>query len=443
MTSANRPGAPLPMSGARTLIRQSTPALRSARLADIRILVVVAFGAIVCPDTHAADSAAQLFDVGRAAFEKGDFADALDAFDSALRTGLSGPAVHFNIGVAAYRLGEYRRAETAFAEVARTPAMAALAHYNLGLVALRRHDQNAARRWFTRAEQEAADERLRALATTQLAALPAAPERNWIGYASLGAGYDDNVALVSSAEVLGISGVDDTFAEAQFAIGGPLEGPWRFDASLMYLDYGNLDEFDQLGAQGGARYRTVWGDWTNYVTAQLAYRTLDGKGLENRRMLGLQTSRDLAADWRLRAQYRFSDVDGMNQFSGVTGTSHEAGVRLSRTGHAWETGVEYRFETNDNDDRNLSATRQQLVFDASRKLSENWMLSLDATVRNSRYDLQANGKEDLTEVAIAAARTLSTRWRLVLRYSYAHNHADRAEFTYERNRIAAVLEAAL
>jgi len=321
--------------------------------------------------------------------------------------------------------------------------MAALAHYNLGLVALRRQNQSAARRWFARAEQEAADDRLRALATAQLAALPPPPERNWIGYASFGAGYDDNVALVSSADVLGISGVDDGFAEAQLAVGGPLAGPWRFDASLSHLDYASLDEFDQLGAQGGVRYRVLLSDWTNDVTAQFAYRMLDGNGFENRRTLGLQASRDLAADWRLRAQYRFSDIDGMNQFSGVTGESHDAGVRLSRTEHVWEAGVEYRFETSHHDDRNLSAVRHQVTLEARRKLSENWLLGLDATVRTSRYDLQANGNENLTEIAVAATRTLGTYWRLVLRYSYTHNQADLAEFNYDSNRIAAALEASL
>jgi hypothetical protein len=123
------------------------------------------------------------------------------------------------------------------------------------------------------------------------------------------------------------------------------------------LDYASLDEFDQLGAQGGAHYRVELSDWTNDLTAQISYRTLDVKGFENRRMLGLQASRDLPADWRLRAHYRFIDIDGMSQFSGVTGESHDAGVRLSRSGHVWETGVEYRFETSDHDDRNLSATR--------------------------------------------------------------------------------------
>jgi tetratricopeptide (TPR) repeat protein len=433
----------LPRSTVATTIRRRILPRRGVRRADLSALLLFAFGAITCPVTHAADDAAQLFAAGRLAFENGDFPAALDAFDAAVRSGLSGPAVYFNIGVAAFRAGEYTRAEAAFTEVARTPAMAALAHYNLGLVSLRRNDQHAARRWFARAEQEAADDRLRTLAASQLSGLPAPPDRNWFGYASLGAGYDDNVALVSSAEVLGVSGVDDAFAEVQLAVGGPLAQPWRFDASLAYLDYADLDAFDQLGVQGGARYRVSLRDWTDDFFAQLAYLTLDGASFENRRMVGMQASRDLSREWRIRAQYRFSDVDGMGEFSGVTGQSHEAAVRLSRSGQPWDFEVEYRFETSDSDDRNFSATRHQLALDASRNLSENWLLWLDATLRNSRYDLPDNGNEHLVEVAVAVARTLSARWRLVLRYDFTHNDAHRADFNYERNRITAIVEAVL
>jgi hypothetical protein len=243
--------------------------------------------------------------------------------------------------------------------------------------------------------------------------------------------------------VLGISGLDDSFAEAQLAVGGSLSEPWRFDTSLAYLDYSDLDEFDQLSLQAGARYRTSWSAWAGDFFGQVGYQTLDGAGFESRFMMGLRANHDLSSQWRVRAQYRFSDVDGMNAFSGITGQEHEASVRLGRSGQPWDIAVEYRFETSDNDDRGLSATRQQLAFDASRNLSDKWSLSLEATLRHSRYDLAENGKEQLVDVAIALARTLSERWRLVLRYDYTHNDADRADFRYERNRVAAVVEAVL
>ncbi|MGH8235969.1 MAG: tetratricopeptide repeat protein, partial [Steroidobacteraceae bacterium] len=249
------------------------------------------------------------FEIGKQAVAAQDFAAALDAFEAAAAGGLSGPAVHFNIGVCAYRLGRWSRATAAFREVARTPQMSALAHYNLGLVALGDGNRDEAARWFALAEREATDERLRSLATTQLAQLPPPPERNWVAYGSLAAGYDDNVALVSGGDVLGVSGTDDTFAELQLAAAGPLVGPWRFDGSVVLLDYQDLNSFDQLYANAGARYRLPLGDWTGDAALQLSYATLDSEGFENRRMLLLQATRTLTEEWRVRARYRFSDID--------------------------------------------------------------------------------------------------------------------------------------
>jgi hypothetical protein len=343
--------------------------------------------------------------------------------------------------VAAFRLGEYQRAEAAFSEVARTPAMSALAHYNLGLVALKRGDQSAARRWFERVARESSDERLTTLAAERLGSLPPVPERDWVGYASLGAGYDDNVALVSSSDVLGVSGTDAPFAELQLAASGPLSQPWRLDAGLIYLDYHDLDDFDQLSVHGGGGYEMDLGDWRGEVAAQLEYTLLDSEGFENRRSLALQATRALSSTWRLRAHYRFSDIDGMEDFDGLSGERHEVGVRGDWLGEPWQLALEYRLESSDHDDETLSADRHQLAFDAQRKLVWDWTVELDAALRSSSYDV--SGDEDLLELSVAVARPLSDRLRFIVRYTYTDNDANRDEFAYERNRIAALLEAML
>jgi hypothetical protein len=141
--------------------------------------------------------------------------------------------------------------------------MAALAHYNLGLVALRRADESAALRWFSLAEKEATDDRLRELAATRLAGLPPPPARNWVGYGALAVGYDDNVALIANSDVLGVSNTADGFAELHLAATAPLDGPWRFDAGLFLLNYMDLDQFDQLGLQGGGRSRFDLFGWAS------------------------------------------------------------------------------------------------------------------------------------------------------------------------------------
>jgi hypothetical protein len=357
---------------------------------------------------------------------------------------MSGPAVHFNIGVAAFRLGRYSQAESAFKEVARTPAMAGLAHYNLGLVAARQGDDKAATRWFSMVEQTTADERLRDLAAAQLDDLtPPPPDRNWLGYASVGAGYDDNVALVSNSEVLGISGTEDSFAEAQLAISAPLTQPWRFDASLSHVDYQDLDSFDQLGVNGGGRYRWELGDWKHDAGLQLGYSMLDGEGFEHRRTLLLQTTTHVLGDARLRLRYRFNDIDGLGDFDGLSGQRHEAGARITWARPLWDFGAEYQFDIGDYDDSTLSATRHRLSGELHRSFSAGWAVMLEASLRHSDYDLASNGSEDRTELGLSISKTLGDRWRVIVRHAYTENSADVSEFDYRGNRISAGFEAVM
>lgn len=387
------------------------------------------------------DEALTHFQAGRTAFENGEYAAALDAFGAAAAAGMSGPAIYFNIGVAAYRAGRYSRADEAFRQVARTPQMAPLAHYNLGLVARRTGKLQTAMRWFLRAERETGDERLKALASAQLDELLAQqlPERNWVGFAALNAGYDDNVTLVSDSNLLEISDTEDGFADLQLALSAPLEGAWRFDGSISALQYQTLDEFDQLNASAAGRYLVSAGKWTNEAGMQLGYATLDGKGLESRRTLALVTRTNFRYGWQLRARYRLSDVDGLADFSGLSGTRQDANVRITWASGPWDMGISLGYEKSDYDDSALSATHQELSAGIQRAFPGGWAFGTEATRRHRRFDA-ANDTEDLTELAFTASRTLSRRWRAVLRYVYRDNSADRPEFDYLRRRISAGVE---
>lgn len=355
---------------------------------------------------------------------------------------MSTPALHFNIGVAAYRVGNYGRAETAFKEVANTPAMAGLAYYNLGLVELKRNDPAAANRWFSRVEGATEDTRLRQLAANQLGDSQPPPHK-WVGYAGFGVGHDDNVALVSNSDVLGISDKADNFAEAQFSLSTPLGESWRLDGGVMRVDYQHLDSFDQLGLQAGARYRWLIDDWVNDAGVQLGYTMLDGSGFEHRRALFVQTARYLLADVYFRGRYRFSDIEGLSEFRGLTGQRHELGATLEWTWADWDFSAGYRFEIGDYDDASLSATRHELSFDAEYGFAPDWSLLAEASRRRSDYDSGANGNEQRTELALALTRTLTPRWQVFLRYDYTNNDADAVEYEYTGNRIAAGVEATL
>lgn len=385
------------------------------------------------------------FRAGGSAFQAGDYAKALDAFEQALAAGMTGPAIHFNIGVAAYRVGNHARAEAAFNEVARTPAMAGLAYYNLGLVALERDDSTTAAQWFARAEQAADNTNLREMASARLGELrPPMREAPWFGYAAFGMGYDDNVALVSNSNVLGISDSADNFAEAQLALSTPLTDAWRVDGGLFLVDYQDLDSFDQLGANAGARYRWSHGEWTNDVGARLSYSALDGAGFENRRTLSVQASRELLPELRVRGRYGFNHIDGLNDFKGLSGRQQEVSARLDWAAlTAWEVSIEYQYENDDYDDATLSAKRHQVSMDVAHEIGTDWLVAFEAMRRHSDYDADLNGTEERTDLALTVTRTLTSRWRLVVRHAYTSNQADLRAFDYRGNRISAGVEATL
>jgi hypothetical protein len=384
--------------------------------------------------------ASQQFETGKQAFAAQDYATALDAFDAAAAAGMAGPVVHFNIGVCAYRVGQWSRAAAAFRETARTRAMAPLAHYNLGLVAVAQHKQDEASKWFALTQREASDERLQALATEQLARLPPPAERNWYAYGSLAAGYDDNVALVSGGDVLGVSDTEDAFTELQLAFAAPLTGPWRFDGGLVMLDYQDLDSFDQLSINGGARYRLPVGDWNGEAGVQFVYSTLDSEGFQSKAMLILQGTRSLTEEWRLRVRYRFSDINGLDGFEGLGGTRHELGVRGTWRRGSWDVNVQYRYDTTDYQEERLSFDRHQLLVDAQRDLGENWSVEASVAFDRSSYDTSDNSAEDRAEVELTVSRGFGRRWRAVMRYAYADNRAELPEFDYQRNRVSAGVE---
>lgn len=394
------------------------------------------------PFAQSPPTAQQEFQAGRRAYEAQDYAGALRAFEAAVAAGMTGPAVHFNIGVAAFRVDEYERARRAFTAVARTPAMAALAHYNLGLVEQRRGREALARRWFERARDEAADDRLRALAVAKVAELPEPPPRSWLGFASVGMGYDDNVTLVAANDVLDISEEADPFAEITAALTGPLDRDWGFDAGVIATKYADLDEFDQLVAHGAARYGIERGAWLHTASLEAAHTQLGGDGFENRIALGLQTTTGWR-DWRVRLRYRYSDLDGLDGYGGLDGARHDVQARLRRRAGAWDYGFEYGFEVSDYRDDALSVHRHKLAFACERELPRGWRAGLDSAVRFSNYELDSHGSEERIEVGLFAKKRLSHTWHLAARYDYANNSAPQSEFDYRSNRVWVGAEATL
>ena len=129
-------------------------------------------------------------------------------------------------------------------------------------------------------------------------------------------------------------------------------------------------------------------------------------------------------------------------FQGLDGYRHELGIRGVWHRDSWDVTLEYRFDSSDYDDENLSFDRHQLGVDVQRQLDENWSVQGGLSFDRSRYDVTENGSEERFELTLGGSRALNETWRVVVRYAFADNSADLPEFNYQRNLFSAGVEAA-
>lgn len=397
--------------------------------------------------SHAAASDGQArFAEARTAFEAGDFSRALSLYEQCLASGMQGPAVHYNIGVAAFRAYDLARAETAFKEVARTPAMAALAHYNLALVALKRGDEKTARQWLERVALETSDGKLLDLARDKLDGLPkASTAADWSLYARSGAGYDGNVALRSDSIDTAGSGESDAFGELMLAGSYSLRPSWRFDGAVGLLRYADLDEFDQDALSLGVIHGLNLGAWRLEPGVYITQFSLGGGVYERSAAAAADATRAFAGSGALRAQLRVSAVNGEGDFSGLSGSRSELGLRYEWPGRqSFYFAAQARAEFNDSEDPVFGSRWIEMGADARWAVSPLWSLVAGATLRQTRHPAQSSTQDawddDRTAIRLEATRLLWRHAQLFVRYEHERNQSAIAENDYDRDWIAASIE---
>ena len=413
------------------------------RLAGSAILVAVAL--LTGTPTLADDAEAMAhFAAAKAAFEAQDFSKARALFEQALTTGMEGPAIHYNIAAAAYLGGDLPRAEREFREVARTPSMAPLAYYNLGLVALESRDVREARHWFLRTIQESPDERLVALASQRLAELPEQRTSGaWSYYTRAGIGYDDNIALRSSSIDAPATGNEDAYGELIFG-GNYSFGPWRIDTGGGILEYFSEREFSQSSfSLGGARGFSTE-NWYYEHGVYGAQYTLGGDAYEQDVTAAAQVLRTFYGGSRLRAQIRFSSVDGKSDFSGLSGDRQEFGLYYDWGVRSWNFVAHARAENNDSEDAVFATRWVQLGAEARYALSPMWGFSARTALRRIHHPAQSETldawNDNRATVQVGVTRALWRRAQLFVRYEHQRNDSPVVGYDYERNWIAASFE---
>jgi tetratricopeptide (TPR) repeat protein len=414
-------------------------------LQRVWILIAPVIMAAAVPVIDAfAQTPSDAFASGTAAFERGDYEDALTQFERARAVGSQGPAVHYNIGVCQYSLGDYGQAGATFASLADDyPAMRGLALYNLGLVRLRQGRQDEARRTFERARRDGLDAnvtRLAEAALSRLVRVEASEEPStWLSLIDLSVGHDDNVALIDDTTLPAGLSVASAFTELVAVISGPLDSVpgFRFDGSAYAVRYNDTDQYDQTAVRLGAVYTWNSGAWRMEAGPHFTYSVINGDGFERRTGAGLRFRRNLSSSLRLGFDVVHDEVaDIESQYAFVEGSRDRIGVTLDRYSDDGRFTVGYVLEENDRADPAVSPKRNSLSFRYRHTMSARWATDTLLAFRSSGYDELAGDRDETrTELGFGFTRDISRGWQVNGDYRWYDNDSNLDAYSYTRSRV--------
>lgn len=388
-------------------------------------------------------AAADDFEAGTQAFERGEYASALVFFEGARDAGLEGPAVHYNIAVSRYRLQRYEAAGRTFALISdRYPMMRGLAEYNLGLVAWRLGNDAAARTHFLNAYEMSPDNRtIRVLASRRLreSEPDARTAARWTGAVGVRGGHDDNVALRDEA-VLPAGGAGDSPTADLFA---SVRGPWtgrngfRVEGSAYLVRYFDADEFDQSEISAGVFYDWRRGDWRLQGGMRAGAGSLGGDAFDRKIGAHGRLLRYLGGNGLIDVRYAYDDVtDADSRFAGIDGSRQQLDVRYRWYRDDHRVQLRYQAEINDRADPGVSPDRNRLSADYRFQPETGFGYEAGFDWRRSDYsELAVPREEDLFTLRAAVGYALSARSMVLLELRASENDSTDETFSYDRNQI--------
>jgi len=395
----------------------------------------------LAPGTAA--SAEDAWQLGKQAFERANYGDALDYFESARDAGQSGPAVHYNIGVCQYKLARYRDSDATFSLIARQyPRMHGLAEYNLGLVDLKLDDAGAARLHFLSAyELSTGDETLRTLSSNMLLRTDTKVESPayWMGSFGFRAGHDDNVELRDDLGLPVGTTTDSPMVDAFASLTGPFrdDSHLRLDAAVYAVTYFDIHDFDQNVLSVGAVYDWTFGAWRTEAGLYAGYSTLGGDGFDKTGSGSIRFSRRLTLDSRFSIRYRYDEVGAENSFfSGIEGSRQRLDALYRWSRQRRNLSLRYIYETNDRLDPSVSPDRHDVRIDYRYDPESGLGYEVGGQLRSSEYDRLATGRnEDLFLAYVGITKNFRSNWQILSRLQYSENDSSDSQFSYERTVI--------
>lgn len=403
--------------------------------------------ALLFTEAHGAERVGSpFFQAGVKASRAGQYEEALAMFRKARAEGLSKASLFYNIGVCAYKLGLYSQAEEAFRQTATFPKMAPLAYYNLGIVAEKQADHKQALAWLTRARKTstAQDKKLVLLIENAINRLSEQePSPRWERYLSLGFGYDDNVELVGSSDILEASYEQDSFLDFFFFARRPLldsslaEGPY-IQTMFSFLKYAEFNEYDTGSAKLELFHRRNIGLYQLEGGGGYGYVYFDGRSYEQSPMLSLQIRRPLAERFSVRFRYRVDYKDILdNRYDYLAGWRHRTMAEISGKWQKTRAYLAYTMENNDRDDEDYSPVRHTVAGGVTLRHLPNTDLKLSCSYRDSSYAIgdAPDREEERIDSNIMLIYYLKRGWEVIGQYTHSVNNSNYPTYDFTRNTV--------
>lgn len=392
------------------------------------------------------------FQAGLQAFRAGDYATALEHFESAQQAGVDSPGLYYNLGVVHYRLGHYEQARQAFTQAAASQEFASLAQYNLGLVALKQGDQQRALAAFRKA-QEGKDIAVLRLADEQIARIEKASKAEpdaWNFSFGIYGGYDDSI--VDPVTQIGTT-TGDSFTEIFVGTRGIVSGDSRrgvrLDLAGYFVRYAEEDSNDADVFRAGLSGLTPLGRWQTETSIQLERSALGGEGYLQAAHLVASGYRPLLPAIALLLDYRFTALQALETvYEPQEGIRHKLDMALRGGDFNNYLEAGYRFEHNDREDlqegtlfTSYSPTRHEVRIRGRGAISGTLGISGEIAQRESRYndpDRFADGslitrEDSRTSARLMLTGRLGTRWEMELGYEHNDNDSNIAAYDYTQN----------
>lgn len=438
------------------------------------IALLVWFALSVPQSVHAntvegREAGTELFRDGVQAFQSGDPQAARDRFERAIAAGFSSPSLFYNLGVACYQLGDFPAAASAFKKLLAGPDDA-LARYNLGLVALAQKDHEKARLWFAQVAQGDTPDKLRTLATRQLASLrepgPASrmfPETR--GYLALSGGYDSNIAGLPDASATSEGGTFmDVLASGSYSVPAGRQSRLSLDAAAYTRKYPSDSDYDGTVVQGRAGWAQSHGSGEHGARVFVSQSWFAGERLERR--LGVEGYHGwdgcplpVPADW-CGAALAAASVSGGGGFEAYDGQWYRLRLEANRRVGQWRFEGDYQLEINNRRDLrtaghviSVSPVHHGLDLAALYAVRPGLAIGALGAYRHSRYQdahtvapsagESGRRQDNRLEAGMLLERALNNSWLLRAEWRLLENQSSLAQYEYQRQTLMVTLEGVL